>query len=224
VTQGSAVRAVLFDWRGTLVDDPPDDWWVGEALRRAGRDAGDAQITARCVALRTAAAHPEVVNGERTCDCSAAGHRAWMLDWFALAGFDDDLAATLYDLDFEAASHTFYPDVDATLRALAARGCRVVVLSDIHFDLRPEFAAAGFGDLVDAFVLSFEHGVQKPDRQVFELALDAAGVEPADALMVGDRASHDGGGVVVGIPTLLFPPGLPAHLPRGLDRVVRLVD
>jgi FMN phosphatase YigB (HAD superfamily) len=59
---------------------------------------------------------------------------------------------------------------------------------------------------VDCFVLSFEHGVQKPDPRIFGVALDGLGVEPANALMVGDRASHDGAAVELGIPTLLVPP------------------
>jgi hypothetical protein len=44
-----------------------------------------------------------------------------------------------------------------------------------------------------------------------------------EALMVGDRASHDGGGVKAGIATLLVSPPATAHEPNGLDRVVRLV-
>jgi HAD superfamily hydrolase (TIGR01549 family) len=82
---------------------------------------------------------------------------------------------------------------------------RVGIVSDIHFDLRPVFAEAGLADVVDCFVLSFEQGVQKPNPQIFRVALDRLGVEPPDALMVGDRASHDGGAVELGIPTVLVP-------------------
>jgi len=46
-------------------------------------------------------------------------------------------------------------------------------VSDIHFDLRPEFEAAGLGDLIDAFVFSFEHGVQKPPAEFFRIAADS---------------------------------------------------
>jgi FMN phosphatase YigB (HAD superfamily) len=58
---------------------------------------------------------------------------------------------------------------------------------------------------------------------MFALALDAVGVQPEEALMVGDRASHDGGAATAGIPTLLLP--MPKELvPRGLDIVLRLLD
>jgi hypothetical protein len=36
------IRGVLFDWRGTVVADPPVEWWVATALARLGRNRGDA--------------------------------------------------------------------------------------------------------------------------------------------------------------------------------------
>ncbi len=58
---------------------------------------------------------------------------------------------------------------------------------------------------------------------MFTLALDTLGVSPGDALMVGDRASNDGGAAAVGITTLILP-SPPEHLEqRGLDCVLRVV-
>lgn len=83
------------------------------------------------------------------------------------------------------------------------------------------FVAAGLDRLVDAFVLSFEHGVPKPDLAMFRAALNELGTEPDQTLMVGDRASHDGTAVELGMPTLLVPPltnarqrGVRASTPR----------
>jgi FMN phosphatase YigB (HAD superfamily) len=69
--------------------------------------------------------------------------------------------------------------------------------------------------------LSFEHGVQKPDPRLFEIALAELGLAPAEALMVGDRASRDAGGVPLGITTLILPRA-PNFGPRGLDAIPRL--
>jgi HAD superfamily hydrolase (TIGR01509 family) len=129
----------------------------------------------------------------------------------------------LYELDARATSHPFYPDAGPVVRALHARGVRIALVSDIHNNLRPKFEAAGIAECFDAFVLSFEHGVQKPDRAIFEIALRALDVDASDALMVGDRASHDGGAVRVGITTLLMPPAASADRPVGLDRVLAVV-
>jgi HAD superfamily hydrolase (TIGR01509 family) len=223
VMQPSTLRAVLFDWRGTLVHDPPHEWWVATALTRAGRAPDGETVAALCDALRRAALLPEVAAGEIGCDCSKAAHREWSMMFFERAGLDDELAENLYALDLDPVAHPFYPDTAPALRALHEQGCRVAVVSDIHVDLRPEFAAAGLDRYVDAYVLSYEQGMQKPDRAIFEIALRELEVGPEDALMVGDRASHDGGAVAAGITTLLLAPVASADTPVGLARVLAVV-
>ena len=55
---------------------------------------------------------------------------------------------------------------------------RVALVSDIHFDLRADLAEHGIAEFIDAWVLSFEHGFQKPDPRMFTLALDAVASSP----------------------------------------------
>ena len=76
----------------------------------------------------------------------------------------------------------------------------------------------GLADLIDGWVLSYEHGVQKPDPSIFELSLQAAGAPAQDVLMVGDRASHDDAASGLGIDTLI----LPARARAGTDESARL--
>jgi len=219
---GSMLRGVLFDWRGTLVADPLDELWVSTALERLGRDPAGTPVVVE--ALDAASRTVEVAEQMRDIDCSASRHLAATMAWFHTAGLDEEFASVLYDLDFEPQSHPFFPDVADTLRALRVRGLATSVVSDIHFDLRPEFAAAGLHDLIDSYVLSFEHGVQKPNPEIFRIAANSLGLEPHELLMVGDRASHDGGAVAVGIPTLLLPPLRRAAAPRNLAGIVALAD
>jgi len=88
--------------------------------------------------------------------------------------------------------------------AAGASGLRIGVISDIHVDIRPAFAAAGIP--VDVVTLSFEQGVQKPDPAMFLRTLAALDVRAGEALMVGDRSRPDGAAVELGITTLLLPP------------------
>jgi FMN phosphatase YigB (HAD superfamily) len=145
------MRAVPFDWRGTLVHDPPHEWWIARALERVERAPEAELVRTLCDALNRAAALPEVIGGERTCDCSPELHRDWSMMFFRSAGLDDELCESLYSLDFEPASHRFYPDAAPVLRALRERGCRVALVSDIHVDLRPEFRAHGIAGCFDEF-------------------------------------------------------------------------
>jgi HAD superfamily hydrolase (TIGR01509 family) len=199
------IRGVLFDWRGTLVRDPEDGWWVRSALVRLERIASNAEVANFVDRLRVAGELPTVVSAQATADCSAEQHRKATMLWYSEAGLDAALAETLYSLDFEPVAHPLYEDVPDTLLRLKSIDVKVAIVSDIHFDLRPEFALRGLDGLVDRFILSFEHGVQKPHPRLFMLALETLGVRASDALMVGDRPDRDGGAVLAGIPTLLLP-------------------
>jgi HAD superfamily hydrolase (TIGR01509 family) len=195
----------LFDWRGILVHDPDHAWWVARALRTLGRPVDPEEVSALVREVREAERRPEHLDAALRIDTSAAVHREASLRLLADAGLDDELAEALYLLDFDPACHRLYPDVVEVLTTLRARGVMTAVVSDIHFDLRPEFVSQGIAGLVDVVVLSFEHGVQKPDPKMFSLALEALGTGAADTVMVGDRVSHDGGAAAVGITTLILP-------------------
>ena len=202
---GSVARAVLFDWRGTLVVNMTDVEWVERALTALGRRADRAAVDGIVSAIERANG-PENRLDAPGVDCDAALHRRTYLDVLADAGLDAELAEGLYAVESEPRNNPFAGDVAGTFAALRERGIRIAVVSDIHVDLRPAFDAAALGGVVDVFPLSFEQGVQKPDPLMFTRTLDALGLAPAEALMVGDRSRPDGAAVEQGIPTLLLPP------------------
>ncbi|MER8079632.1 HAD-IA family hydrolase [Streptomyces griseoluteus] len=51
---------------------------------------------------------------------------------------------------------------------------------------------------MDAYVLSYEHGVGKPDPRLFAAACAELGVAPEHTLMVGDSRTADGGAAALG--------------------------
>ena len=197
-------RAVIFDWRGTLVTTLSLSDWVRHALRVARRDGGDEHVRAVVAALRSVPG----INDRLDCpgnDADTGFHRGTYFDIFADAGLDDELAHSLYEVESDPAYNRFAQDTHATLRELHQRGIGIAVASDIHFDIRPAFETAGLSGLVDVFTLSFEQGVQKPDPLMFTRTLAALGCEPAHTVMVGDRPRPDGAAVEHGITTLLLP-------------------
>jgi FMN phosphatase YigB (HAD superfamily) len=215
---------VLFDWRGTLVfHSPYVQWWIECALRSLGLPVEAAVVDAARAGWLAAAVLPEMLEAEQRIDCSAEFHRLATMRMFELAGLEPELAEALYRLECDPACNPLFPDVPGVLARIHALGVRVALVSDIHFDLRPVLAERGIEHLVDVCVLSFEHGIQKPDPRMFMLALEAVDAAPDEALMVGDRASSDGGAAGVGITTLILPP-LPAPEPRGLDVVLRILS
>lgn len=116
------------------------------------------------------------------------------------SGLPWDIHDVLYDRHMSPAAWRPYPDAAEVLAELRARGVPVAVVSNIGWDLRPVFAAHGLAELVDAFVLSYEFGRQKPDPAIFLAACEALGVAPQDTLMVGDDREADGGAAALGCP------------------------
>lgn len=217
-------RAVLLDYRGTLVPAPTYRGLVVGALTSLGRPAGPAEVAAVLARLRAGDASrtdaPDV-------DADAGRHRAAYDHWFRTAGIDDDLAAALYAVDSDVGAAPFAHDAGEALAALAEAGVAIGVVSDIHVDLRPAFAAqpapggGSLADLVGAWALSFEVGAAKPDARIFRAALDGLGVAAADALMVGDRGAWDGAAAEHGMTALVLPP-LTSPDERRLRRVLDL--
>jgi FMN phosphatase YigB (HAD superfamily) len=214
---GMAFRAVLFDWRGTLATTLTEDEWAREALRRAGRAASDSAVADLAGRLCLAEAELDAPGT----DTDAPLHRRTYLRVLRELGLDEDLVTALYAVECDPACNVFAADVPETLARLRAAGIRIGVVSDVHVDIRPAFAAAGLGGAVDVFTLSFEQGVQKPDRRMFTRTLEALGVAAGDALVVGDRAGPDGGAVGHGLVTLLLPT-LTGPGDRRLHHVARL--
>jgi HAD superfamily hydrolase (TIGR01509 family) len=198
------LRAVVFDWRGTLVSELSPQRWTQEALRRAGRRHDDAAAIALLQDIRTAAGQPNRLQSPQG-NTSAARHRETYYAVFAEAGLDTELSDALFAVDSDPTYNHFAADAAATLTSLFEEGYKIGVLSNIHFDIRPFFAEAGLSDSIETFVLSNEHGIQKPDPAIFRLTCEQLGTRPEETLMVGDRPSRDGAAVEVGMPTLLVP-------------------
>jgi FMN phosphatase YigB (HAD superfamily) len=219
----SVFKVVLFDWRGTLFHDETDTDWIRASAASIGRGLSDTEATALAGALSNASEHPDVLAARQQADCSLELHQAAALLWTRVAGLDDELALAIWSRDGDFTATIPYPDTPGVLRALQSRGIRVGIVSDIHYDLRPVFEHHGLADTIETFTLSFQHGCQKPNPRLFEIAVEGFGVQPSEAIMVGDRPGRDGGAASAGITTLILP-GVPNCTPRGLDVVLRLID
>jgi putative hydrolase of the HAD superfamily len=204
------IKGVLFDFSGTLFRIVPTRVWLDGALAALGLRLPEDEAAALAERLESAGALPGGANptevpealrrlwAER--DLDAERHRAAYTGLTALAGPlpDRRLVGTLYESHMDPASWRPYPDTEAVLEELRRRGVPVAVVSNIGWDLRPIFRGHGLDHLVDAYVLSYEHGVQKPDPRLFRAACDALGLAPADVLMVGDDLTADGGATALG--------------------------
>ncbi|WP_326685891.1 MULTISPECIES: HAD family hydrolase [unclassified Streptomyces] len=217
----SQASAVMFDFSGTLMRVESVADWLNGVLESTGIEMSQPQLDRCATLLEEAGALPggakprEIPEGLRelwhTSDLSSREHRTV---YTALARQvplpKPELYDALYDRHMSPDAWQPYPDTAEVLRTLHAHGVPVAVVSNIGWDLRPVFRAHGLDPYISAYVLSFEHGVQKPESRLFRVACEALGSAPEDTLMVGDDERTDGGATRIGCAVRMV-----RHLPVG---------
>ncbi len=185
----TAVHAVLLDALGTLVELQPPAPRLQRLLREAGFEVSEERAAAGFVAEITYYLDHHLDGSdrerlERLRDrCAEELRRA-----LELPDLDHATArrAMLDALEFRP-----YPDVLPALGELRKRDLKLVIASNWDCSLPEWLGPAGIMELVDGVVTSAEVGAPKPSPRVFERALAIAGVEPAQALHVGDKVDND---------------------------------
>jgi HAD superfamily hydrolase (TIGR01509 family) len=221
------VKAVLFDFSGTLFRLEEDEsWFEGMTVDEQEVDGHvQAELMRRLTAPtgRSVQMSDEQYHAWVNRDLAPHLHREAYLHVLRESGLADPHAESLYARVIDPDSWTAYPDTAAVLKLLKQQGIKTAVVSNIAFDIRPAFTAIGAHDDVDEFVLSFEVGAVKPDAAIFTTALERLGVTATDALMVGDSEEADGGARAVGCAFALVDPLPTVERPDGLMAAVSTV-
>jgi putative hydrolase of the HAD superfamily len=216
------LRAVLFDLGHTLVYRKGESEAVVEEAAALGVTVDPATAEKLWNGVQLEARTQQAMAKGR--DLSEAAHRREWLALYAPADeLADGLATRLYERERNPDSWMLYPDVVPVLDALAARRVPLGIVSDTGWDYSEVLARAGLRDRFGSVVMSFEHGLVKPDGRLFAAACAELGVTPGETLMVGDNHLPDGGAILAGLTVLLLPP-VPAGAERGLRHVLPLVD
>lgn len=230
-----AFKGVLFDFSGTLLRIESVRSWLRGALDETGTTLADEEFARTADALDRAGALPGGSAPERLPDGllelwrdrdrTADHHRELYTSLARQVPLpSEELYEVLYDRHKRPEAWAPYPDAAEVLGALRERGVVTGVVSNIGWDLRPVLRDHGLDPLIGTYVLSYEHGVQKPDARIFELACRRIGLPPQDVLMVGDDRRADGGARALGCGYLPVD-HLPVDLrPDGLRPVLPLVD
>jgi HAD superfamily hydrolase (TIGR01549 family) len=183
------ILAVLFDVDFTLAKPGPD---LGpEGYRRVGARHGLALDPGRYDEAREAAfehleRHPELDHDEEV--------------WYAFTerivrgmGGDEpaarDVAIEITKGWERAGNFDLYEDALPVLEELRRHDLKIGLVSNSARNMA-DFAAHHRLD-VDTTLSSFEHGKTKPHETIFRAVLDRLGVDPADAVMVGDSLHDD---------------------------------
>jgi len=147
-------------------------------------------------------------------------------------GIDDDgLAARIGSVyhDRREEHLEIFPDALETLEWFRDRGFRLALLTNGNgIPQRRKIEKFGLAPFFDSILIEGEVGYGKPDRRIYELALDQFAVSPEDVWMAGDNLEWD---VVqpkkLGIFAIWINPSGDGHSKLGAvrpDRIVRTLS
>lgn len=108
------------------------------------------------------------------------------------------------DLELLCEHASVYPDVLPFLAELRRRGIALALVSNCAPNAGPLLEGLGLAAEVDAVILPCEVGSAKPDAGIYRKALEALGVDPADAMFVDDQAGYCSGAEALGITSVLL--------------------
>lgn len=206
-TDQSPIRLVTFDLYDTLVELHPQRWErLHAALQRL-------DIEADPEALRDADLIAEdfftIENGRVPIrDRPAADREAFRLRymevWLTAAGLPADeftvrAARQGYIAEFETPAvsdspfggYRAFEDVMPALIHLREAGVQRAIISNADSDVTEFCTHLALADEMDLIVTSALVGHEKPDARTFRAALEPLGVDPADALHIGDQPKSD---------------------------------
>jgi putative hydrolase of the HAD superfamily len=200
------LKAVLFDWGGTLMQEEWSDE-IALEVHTAGLTAiaRDGLPSAEVFTQYLSEHDEELFAGEDEIDLAAVMRSSFVHHGVDLG--DEDLRLFLTAVhDAWAPYFSLAASTHALLESLRNRGLRLALVSNTaspEWLLHPVLERQGLVERVDAIVLSSEVGKRKPHPAIFERALAELDVRPDEALFVGDRLEADVAGASrVGMPTV----------------------
>ncbi|MCI8308128.1 MAG: HAD family hydrolase [Lachnospiraceae bacterium] len=83
-----------------------------------------------------------------------------------------------------------YSDTEECLKELS-RKYKIGVIANQLTGTKGRLEKFGILKYMDLVISSADEGVSKPDKRIFEIALERSGCKPENAVMVGDRIDND---------------------------------
>jgi REG-2-like HAD superfamily hydrolase len=197
------IEIVFFDVGETLLHAHPSfpELFASTCVEHGYRVTPDDvhRVQARLAPRLSDIAEEELDTGDRPYEGSSFSSKESEIFWTALyrrflreLGIaDEDMAAALFRVFSSASSYALFDDVHGVLDELEAGGHRLGVISNFEDWLEEMLVDLEVSHRFDVRVISGVVGVEKPDPQIYRLALDRAGVAPEKALHVGDSPEMD---------------------------------
>jgi epoxide hydrolase-like predicted phosphatase len=196
---GSGLRGVITDWGGVLTNSIPDTvaaWLESERIDRA-RYAAVMRSWLREAYGGDSAGNPihQLERGE----CDPADFERRLAAQLTRIDGGEVPAAGLLERMF--AGTLAIPEMYDLMRALRKAGIRTCLLSNSWGD--NDYPREVFPELFDAWVISGEVGMRKPEERIFLLAAQRLGLPPEQCVFIDDIQANVDAATALGMAGVL---------------------
>jgi putative hydrolase of the HAD superfamily len=191
------IKAVFFDLYNTLVTyDPPREEIQARILKEFGIEVKPEALlrpimTADEFIYREHARLPMSKRSKEETTTLYIQYHGILLKEAGIEASKDVIAGILgkwMNFDLKMA---LFDDVAPALTSLKGRGLILGLISNVDRDVAHLYQGLGLSNWLEVMVTSQEVGFNKPHPEIFKAALKRAGVEPAEAIYVGDQYEID---------------------------------
>lgn len=182
---------VLFDIDGTLINHDGAESIAVAALHRRMGCTEDATVFLTRWRTAFERHYARYLAGELSIQQQRRERLRELLDPGLSDAGADQLSASY--IDNYVAECRLYPDVVPVLAQLTTYRMGIISNGE-RSQQHDKLARACIDHYFDPLILSAECGMAKPARGIFELACDAMGVPPSEAVYIGDRRDVDAEG------------------------------
>lgn len=191
------IRAVFFDLYFTLIRyDPPQEELEANALKEFGINT-DPNVFGKPMVIANEFVVQEIARrslSKRSKEETIALYAQFQRTVLKEAGIEADeklILAMLAKMQQFKTKLVLFDDVVPTLKELKRRGLILGLISNVERDLTATLKELELPSWLDIVVTSLDAGFSKPQPEIFKEAVRRAGVQPSQAVYVGDQYQID---------------------------------
>jgi len=199
-------KAVFFDWFNTLaVYYPPREELQSQAIREFGFNVSAEQVKpallyADKLVFDENAKYPMRLRSKEDQNEVYVRYETLLLRNVGIDLTDEvSTVAKIFKRAEELYSNigfALYDDVVPVMKKLREKDLKIGLITNLEIDMKPFCSKLGLDPYLDFIVTSGEAGSDKPQPEIFLLALKKAGVESSEAIHVGDQYKIDAVGAM----------------------------
>ena len=180
------ITTVLFDAGGTLVF--LDYFFLARELRRNGITVSSRDVRKAEYAAKTEVDRRLLDSAADTDETRRRPYFTALLDHLGVESQRAERLIAYFDTIHKQNNlwHRMMPSTPAVLQQLCTRGLTLGVVSNSDGRITAILQQCGIAQFFDIIIDSHEVGVEKPDSQIFALALQRLHVQPQHTMYVGD--------------------------------------